>query len=66
MATVTLISDEEASTEVLAVFDDIRATRGTDFINNFWRALAVDPPYRGFAARGDELPHGRPSLRRAA
>ena len=43
MATVTLISDEEASTEVLAVFDDIRATRGTDFINNFWRALAHDP-----------------------
>ncbi|WP_299699021.1 carboxymuconolactone decarboxylase family protein [uncultured Tateyamaria sp.] len=43
MATVPLISDEEASTEVLAVFDDIRAVRGTDYINNFWRALANDP-----------------------
>lgn len=43
MATVSLISDEEASTEVLAVFDDIRAVRGSDFINNFWRALAHDP-----------------------
>ncbi|GGX49903.1 alkyl hydroperoxide reductase AhpD [Tateyamaria omphalii] len=43
MATLPLISDEEASAEVLAVFDDIRATRGTDFINNFWRALANDP-----------------------
>ncbi len=43
MGTVTLISDEEASAEVLAVFDDIRAVRGTDFINNFWRALAYDP-----------------------
>ncbi len=43
MATVTLITDEEASAEVRAVFDDIRATRGTDFINNFWRALAHDP-----------------------
>lgn len=43
MATVPLISDEAASAEVLAVFDDIRATRGTDFINNFWRALANDP-----------------------
>lgn len=43
MATVTLISDEEASAEVLAVFDDIRAVRGTDVINNFWRALAHDP-----------------------
>lgn len=43
MATLPLIRDEEASAEVLAVFDDIRATRGTDFINNFWRALAHDP-----------------------
>jgi uncharacterized peroxidase-related enzyme len=43
MATVPLISDAEASAEVRAVFDDIRAVRGTDFINNFWRALAHDP-----------------------
>ncbi len=43
MATLPLISDQEASAEVLAVFDDIRATRGTEFINNFWRALANDP-----------------------
>ncbi len=43
MATVKLLSDEEVSAEALAVFEDIRATRGTDFINNFWRALAHDP-----------------------
>jgi len=43
MATVPLIDDEGASAEVRAVFDDIRATRGSDFINNFWRALAHDP-----------------------
>jgi AhpD family alkylhydroperoxidase len=43
VATVPLISDEAASAEVLAVFDDIRAARGGDFINNFWRALANDP-----------------------
>ena len=43
MGTVKLISDEEASAEVKAVYDDIRKTRGTDFINNFWRALANDP-----------------------
>lgn len=43
MATVPLISDEMASAEVLAVYTDIRATRGGDFINNFWRALANDP-----------------------
>lgn len=40
---VPLIDDAEASPEVRAVYDDIRATRGTDFINNFWRALANEP-----------------------
>ena len=43
MATVKLISDDEANADVKAVYEDIRATRGTDFINNFWRALANDP-----------------------
>lgn len=37
-------NDDPASPEVRAVFDDIRATRNTDFINNFWRSLAADPP----------------------
>lgn len=43
MGTVSLLSDEEASPEALAVFNDIRALRGTDYVNNFWRALAHDP-----------------------
>jgi len=43
MGTVPLLTDEEVSAEALAVFEDIRATRGTDFINNFWRSLAYDP-----------------------
>ena len=43
MGTVPLLSDEEVSAEALAVFDDIRALRGTDYVNNFWRALAHDP-----------------------
>ncbi len=34
---------ENASPEVRAVYEDIRATRKTDFINNFWKALANDP-----------------------
>lgn len=38
-----MVTDEEASPRVAAVFDDIRATRKTDFINNFWRVLANDP-----------------------
>ncbi len=43
MTTVRLISDGEASARVKAVFDDIRAVRKTDFINNFWRGLANNP-----------------------
>lgn len=43
MSTVVLISDEAASSEIMAVYEDIRETRGTDFINNFWRALAANP-----------------------
>ena len=45
MATVKLMTDAEAERipEIKAVFDDIRTTRKTDFINNFWRALAFDP-----------------------
>ena len=43
MATVPLLDDASLSPEARAVFDDIRAMRKTDFINNFWRALAHDP-----------------------
>lgn len=43
MASVPLIGDDGAPAEVKAVFDDIRRTRNTDFINNFWRVLANDP-----------------------
>ncbi len=45
MATVRLWTDNEADNDpaVKAVFDDIRRTRGSDFVNNFWRALANDP-----------------------
>jgi AhpD family alkylhydroperoxidase len=45
VATVKLWTDEEAAAvpAVKAVFDDIRATRKSDFVNNFWRALANQP-----------------------
>ncbi|MDF2970712.1 MAG: carboxymuconolactone decarboxylase family protein [Microvirga sp.] len=43
MATVRLLTDDELSPEARAVFDDIRAVRKTEFVNNFWRALAHDP-----------------------
>jgi AhpD family alkylhydroperoxidase len=43
MATLGLIEYKDASPEVRAVYDDIMATRKTDWINNFWKALANDP-----------------------
>ena len=43
MPAVPLIEESAASPEVRAVFDDIKATRNTDWINNFWKALANDP-----------------------
>jgi AhpD family alkylhydroperoxidase len=43
MATFGLIEYNDASPEVRAVYDDIMATRKTDWINNFWKALAHDP-----------------------
>jgi AhpD family alkylhydroperoxidase len=44
MASVKLIEYREASAEVRAVYDDIMATRKTDRVNNFWKALASHPP----------------------
>jgi uncharacterized peroxidase-related enzyme len=44
MATVRLWTDDQVAKDpaVKAVFDDIRQVRGSDFVNNFWRALAND------------------------
>lgn len=44
MALVRMIEYTDASPEVRAVYDDIMRTRGTDWINNFWKVLANDPP----------------------
>jgi AhpD family alkylhydroperoxidase len=44
MPTVGMIEYEQASAEVRAVYDDIKATRKVDWINNFWKVLAHHPP----------------------
>jgi AhpD family alkylhydroperoxidase len=44
MAMVRLVEYADASPEARAVFDDIMATRKTDWVNNFWKALATHPP----------------------
>lgn len=44
MSTMPILKDEELTAEAAAVFAEIRAVRKTDFVNNFWRVLANDPP----------------------
>ncbi len=43
MALMKMIEEQDASPEVKAVYDDIKATRQVDWINNFWKVLANDP-----------------------
>jgi glutathionylspermidine synthase len=43
MSLARLHEYDQASPEVRAVYDDIMQTRGTDWVNNFWKALANDP-----------------------
>lgn len=45
MTTVRILSDADATPEARAVFDDIRKTRNTDFVNNAWRAMANHPKH---------------------
>jgi len=43
MSIFGLVEYADASPGVRAVYDDIMATRKTDHINNFWKAIAHDP-----------------------
>ena len=43
MPIVPILTDQEISPAALKVFEDIRATRKTEYINDFWRVLANDP-----------------------
>src|SRR5260221_4723829 len=43
MPAMPIIEYDAASPEVRAVYDDIMATRRTDWINNFWKVLANHP-----------------------
>ena len=43
MSIVRLVEYAEAAPEVRAVYDEIMQARGTDWVNNFWKALAHDP-----------------------
>ncbi len=43
MSTISPPQNPESNPRVKSVFDDIRATRGSDFINNLWYYLSFDP-----------------------
>ena len=53
MGTVPLLTDAELSPEAAELFAEIRALRGTEYVNNFWRAMAHDPG--GMRALWDRL-----------
>jgi len=44
MPMVKMVDDASASPAAKEVFDDIRQSRNTDYVNNIWRTLAVHPP----------------------
>jgi AhpD family alkylhydroperoxidase len=43
MSIVKLVEYAEAGPEVRAIYDEIMKARGSDWVNNFWKALAHDP-----------------------
>ena len=43
MALYPFVEEAAASAEVRAVYEDIKATRKVDWINNFWKVLANHP-----------------------
>jgi len=45
MALLKVVTDEEATGKVRAVYDDIKATKEIDFIPNFWQSLAINPDH---------------------
>ncbi len=45
MALIRLITEQEATGKVQAIFDDIKQTKGIDFVPNIWRALATCPDH---------------------
>ena len=45
MASVSMISEEEATGKTKQVYEDIKASLGIDFVPNMYRAMAVKPDF---------------------
>jgi AhpD family alkylhydroperoxidase len=62
VATIKRAANPEQDPRVKAVFDDIRATRGKDYINNLWHYLAFDPALLEEAWRDVKAVMAQPTL----
>ena len=62
MSTISPPTNPESNPRVKSVFDDIRATRGSDFINNLWYYLAFDPNLLETTWRDVKTVMAKPSL----
>ena len=45
IATVAPVPEQGATGKVAAVYEDIRRTKGIDFVPNLWRVLATNPDH---------------------
>ena len=45
MASVTMISEDDAVGRVAEIYDEIRASLGTDFVPNLYKVMAVNPAF---------------------
>lgn len=45
MATVSMISEEDATGRVQEIYEDIRTSLGTDFVPNMYKVMAVNPGF---------------------
>ena len=44
MPTAAMIEYDDASPEIRRIYDEIMATKGIDFVPNFWKTLGTHPP----------------------
>ena len=59
MASVRLIPEEEATGKVKALYEEIKATLGIDFVPNLYRAMAANPQYLEANWRKDQAVMGQ-------
>lgn len=45
MASVRMVSEDEAQGKVKAIYEDIKQSLGIDFVPNLYRVMAPNPPY---------------------